>query len=48
MTALLSIPFNRPSLRGHELDYIAPAMACDQIAGDQTFSRKSKPCSNKF
>ncbi|HAK06294.1 MAG TPA: dTDP-4-amino-4,6-dideoxygalactose transaminase [Spartobacteria bacterium] len=35
-----AIPFNRSALVGHELDYIAQAMASGQIAGDQTFSRK--------
>lgn len=34
------IPFNRSSLVGRELQYIAEAMLIGQIAGDQTFSRK--------
>jgi len=34
------IPFNRSSIAGRELDYIAEAIAGGQIAGDQTFSRK--------
>ena len=34
------IPFNRSSLMGHELEYIAEAMRSGQIAGDQIFSRR--------
>lgn len=34
------IPFNRSSLAGRELEYIAQTIAAGQIAGDQTFSRK--------
>ena len=34
------IPFNRSSLMGRELQYIAEAMLIGQIAGDQTFTRK--------
>ncbi len=37
----LRIPFNRSSLVGRELEYIAETMARGQIAGDQTFTRKS-------
>lgn len=36
----LRIPFNRSSLAGRELDYIAQTIACGQIAGDQGFSKK--------
>jgi len=34
------IPFNRSSLQGVELDYIAEALRIGQVAGDQKFSRK--------
>jgi dTDP-4-amino-4,6-dideoxygalactose transaminase len=34
------IPFNRSSLMGRELQYIAEAMLIGQIAGDQTFTRR--------
>src|SRR4051794_31891776 len=34
------IPFNRSSLVGRELQYIAEAMLIGQVAGDQTFTRK--------
>jgi dTDP-4-amino-4,6-dideoxygalactose transaminase len=34
------IPFNRSSLRGRELEYIADAMRVGQIAGDQAFSKR--------
>jgi dTDP-4-amino-4,6-dideoxygalactose transaminase len=34
-----TIPFNRSSLLGKELEYIFRAMTIGQIAGDQTFSR---------
>ena len=36
----LRIPFNRSSLAGRELEYIAQTIAAGQIAGDQTFSKK--------
>ena len=36
----ISIPFNRSSLEGHELEYIAQTMIIGQIAGDQAFSKK--------
>jgi dTDP-4-amino-4,6-dideoxygalactose transaminase len=36
----LRIPFNRSSLVGREMQYIAQAMLIGQIAGDQTFTRK--------
>lgn len=36
------IPFNRSSLQGRELDYIHEAIGIGQVAGDQTFSRKSQ------
>lgn len=35
-----SIPFNRSSLEGRELEYIAHTIKIGQIAGDQTFSKK--------
>ena len=35
-----SIPFNRSSLAGRELEYIAQTIAAGQIAGDQTYSKK--------
>jgi dTDP-4-amino-4,6-dideoxygalactose transaminase len=34
------IPFNRSSLMGREMQYIAEAMLIGQIAGDQTFTKK--------
>ncbi len=34
------IPFNRSSLTGREMEYIARTIAAGQIAGDQEFSRK--------
>jgi len=34
------IPFNRSSLMGRELQYIAEAMLVGQIAGDQAFTKK--------
>ena len=34
------VPFNRSSLVGREMEYIAQAMTIGQIAGDQAFSRK--------
>lgn len=37
-----SIPFNRSSLQGRELDYIHDTIGIGQVAGDQTFSRKSQ------
>ena len=36
----ISIPFNRSSLVGKELDFVAQAMQIGQIAGDQTFTKK--------
>jgi dTDP-4-amino-4,6-dideoxygalactose transaminase len=35
-----SIPFNRSSSQGAELEYISEALRIGQVAGDQTFSRK--------
>jgi dTDP-4-amino-4,6-dideoxygalactose transaminase len=40
MTALPRFHSTAPRFVGAKLDYIAQAMACGQIAGDQTFSRK--------
>lgn len=37
-----SIPFNRPSLVGQEMTYIAQAVASGQIAGDGPFTRKCR------
>ena len=34
------IPFNRSSLQGKELEYIADTIRIGQVAGDQTYSRK--------
>src|SRR3954462_4426644 len=34
------IPFNRSSLMGREMQYIAEAMLIGQIAGDQTFTKR--------
>lgn len=39
-TATQSIPFNRSTLVGRELEYIFTTMSLGQIAGDQTFSHK--------
>jgi dTDP-4-amino-4,6-dideoxygalactose transaminase len=36
------IPFNRSSLQGRELEYIFETISNGQIAGDQTFSKKSQ------
>jgi len=36
----ITIPFNRSSLMGRELEYIFAAMTVGQIAGDQTFTKK--------
>src|SRR4051812_2344604 len=36
----ITIPFNRSSLLGREMEYIASAMSVGQIAGDQQFTRK--------
>ena len=36
----LSIPFNRSSLEGRELEYIFQTISVGQIAGDQLFSKK--------
>jgi dTDP-4-amino-4,6-dideoxygalactose transaminase len=40
MADTYTISFNRSSLVGRELEYIAHAMAIGQIAGDQTYSKK--------
>lgn len=40
MTAPPSIPFNRSSLEGRELEYIFQTISIGQIAGDQTFSKR--------
>src|SRR5882757_8904026 len=34
------IPFNRPWLAGHELQYIAEAIAEDRISGDGRFTKQ--------
>ena len=36
----ISIPFNRSSLNGRELEYIFSAITIGQIAGDQTYTKK--------
>jgi dTDP-4-amino-4,6-dideoxygalactose transaminase len=36
----MNIPFNRPYLVGHELDYITQAHANGQLSGDGAFTRK--------
>jgi len=38
--AIYRIPFNRSTIVGRELDYIAQAMRIGQIAGDQAFTRQ--------
>lgn len=38
--AAAGIPFNRSSLQGKELEYIADTIRIGQVAGDQTYSRK--------
>ena len=40
ITETATIPFNRSSLLGRELQYIFQTMTIGQIAGDQTFSQK--------
>src|SRR5262245_41811713 len=40
MTPTASIPFNRSSTVGKELQYIAESLLIGQIAGDQTFTKK--------
>jgi dTDP-4-amino-4,6-dideoxygalactose transaminase len=40
MTDSFSIPFNRSSLLGRELEHIFRTMTIGQIAGDQTYSKK--------
>jgi dTDP-4-amino-4,6-dideoxygalactose transaminase len=37
---MITIPFNRSSLRGRELEYIFQTITIGQIAGHQTFSKK--------
>ena len=36
----MTIPFNRPVLAGHELDYIREAIASGQLAGDGRFTER--------
>lgn len=36
----MTIPFNRSSLQGRELDHIHETISVGQVAGDQTYSRK--------
>jgi dTDP-4-amino-4,6-dideoxygalactose transaminase len=36
----VTIPFNRPVLAGHELDYIRKAIAAGQLAGDGMFTER--------
>lgn len=40
IVSLAPIPFNRSSLLGREMEYIASAVTGGQIAGDQQFTRK--------
>ena len=40
MLSVTSIPFNRSSLQGRELDYIHETIDAGQVGGDQMFSRK--------
>jgi dTDP-4-amino-4,6-dideoxygalactose transaminase len=40
MKPAAGIPFNRSSLQGKELEYIADTIRIGQVAGDQTYSRK--------
>lgn len=40
MNNVETIPFNRSSLQGRELDYIHETIKVGQVAGDQMFSRK--------
>jgi dTDP-4-amino-4,6-dideoxygalactose transaminase len=39
-TAALRIPFNKPGLMGHELDYVADAIKRGHAAGDGAFTRR--------
>ena len=34
----MTVPFNRPTLAGNELDYIREAVERGQLAGDGTFT----------
>jgi len=36
----IQIPFNKPAMMGHELDYIADAVRSGKISGDATYSKK--------
>jgi dTDP-4-amino-4,6-dideoxygalactose transaminase len=40
MSAPVSIPFNKPFLTGHEMDYIRQAVESGKISGDGLFTRK--------
>lgn len=40
ITGTEPLPFNRSSFAGREMDHISQTLACGQIAGDQTFSKK--------
>jgi dTDP-4-amino-4,6-dideoxygalactose transaminase len=46
--SLPSIPFNRSSLVGRELEYIFQAIHIGQIAGDQAFTRRCQALLEKF
>lgn len=40
MTTPITIPFNRPSRVGHEMEYVAQAVANGHISGDGPYSRR--------
>ena len=44
----VSIPFNRSSLVGRELEYIFQAISIGQIAGDQAFTKRCQKLLEKF
>jgi dTDP-4-amino-4,6-dideoxygalactose transaminase len=48
MTTPISIPFNRSSLVGRELEYIFQAIHIGQIAGDQTFTKRCQALLEKL
>ena len=41
----MNIPFNKPFIIGHEVDYIREAVASGKISGDGVFTEK---CHNFF
>jgi dTDP-4-amino-4,6-dideoxygalactose transaminase len=48
LMSAVSIPFNRSSLAGRELEYIHQAIGIGQIAGDQTFTKRCQALLQKF